>query len=230
MSRRRVVLSIYSVTAVFMVLGLIAFWSKGKLLPVLLGITALILLALAGKLSFSREWFAVGRVVGNSLEMRQEIHYALALVRWLELDGGRCESAEELWDDLVLAARKLGFHSLRLTLKNEVRSWTSLHRLKADNGLSYKINTGSAGLLEVRAPYPPQDHDVEEGAWTTVAKSQDLCEILSELLAEGWLKAVRNWSTRKGQVLTLAAVPVSPVEAPEVDLPLLYPRAPERVK
>ncbi len=73
LSRRKVVLWVYAITLVFLGMGLLAFWSRGHLVPVLLGLAALLLLFCAGKLNFSREWFAVGRVVGNSLGMRQEI-------------------------------------------------------------------------------------------------------------------------------------------------------------
>src|SRR5207247_916357 len=44
LSRRKVVLSFYAVTLAFMVLGLMAFWSRGQLVPTLLGVAALILL------------------------------------------------------------------------------------------------------------------------------------------------------------------------------------------
>jgi len=115
MSRRKVVLYFYAVTLIFLVMGFAAFWSRGHWIPVLLGLATLILLLCAGKLHFSRHWFAVGRVVGNSLEMRQEIHYALTLMHWLALEGGRCDSAEELWSDLVLAAQRLGYSSVKIT-------------------------------------------------------------------------------------------------------------------
>src|SRR5205809_1102673 len=103
-SRKKAVLSIYALTLVFLLMGFLAFVSEGQLIPGLLGITALILLLCAGKLTFSREWFAVGRVLGNSLEMRQEIQYALSLTNWLGLEGVRHGSLETLWPHLVFVA------------------------------------------------------------------------------------------------------------------------------
>jgi len=93
------------------------------LIPVLAGLAALVLVIGAGQLSFSREWFAIGRVLGNSLEIRQEIQYALALTRWLALEGARCSSMDELWSDLVFVVRKIGFCGVRLRLQDGERIW-----------------------------------------------------------------------------------------------------------
>jgi len=104
-------------------MGFAAYWSRGNLVPVLLGLATLILLLCAGKLNFSRSWFAVGRVVDSSLAMRQEIQYALTLMCWLALEGGRRHSAEELWTDLVFAAQRLGFSSVKMALADGDRVW-----------------------------------------------------------------------------------------------------------
>ena len=70
MSRQKVVLYLYVVTLLFLVMGFAAYWSRGRLIPVLLGAATLILLLCAGKLRFSRDWFAVGQVVGNQAKGR----------------------------------------------------------------------------------------------------------------------------------------------------------------
>ena len=70
MSRQKVVLYLYAVTLLFLVMGFAAYWSRGRLIPVLLGAATLILLLCAGKLRFSRDWFAVGQVVGNQAKGR----------------------------------------------------------------------------------------------------------------------------------------------------------------
>ena len=203
LSRRRVVLSIYGITMVFLILGLLAFWSQGKLIPVLGGVAILIILACAGNLSFSREWFAVGRVVGNSLEMRREIHYGLSLTRWLALEGSRCKSVEELWEDLVFVAKKLGFRSLKLTLPDGTRTWGNNAGENEGGGIPYQVQTGIAGQLDLCAPG-------QSGNGSDAAPGTDVFEILGELLAEGWLKAVQEWLVSKTTPLTFSAKPVSP--------------------
>src|SRR5207302_301289 len=102
-------------------MGFAVFWSRGHLVPVLLGTAVLLLLLCAGRLSFSREWFAVGRTLGNSLAMRQEIQYALVLTKWLAHEGERCASPDDLFADLVFAARRLGFARVRLKLEDAQR-------------------------------------------------------------------------------------------------------------
>lgn len=204
MSRRRVVISIYMLTAVFLVLGLVAFWSNGKLLPALLGLAVMILLFCAGKLNFSREWFAVGRVVGNSLEMRKEIRYALTLTRWLAMEGGRCETVEELWDDLVLAGRKLGFTSIKLTLGLEQRCWTHPSKMIPEPNQTFvqSLHYGDRGTLELHAPGDPTKEPSQTYAFYPNITDSNLFEILSELLAEGWSEAALEWlNSARGPLL-----------------------------
>src|SRR5450759_776789 len=76
LSRRKIVLGLYGFTAFFLLLGFMAFWGRGQHLTLLLGISVLVVLLAAGKFTFSREWFAIGRLLGNSLEARSEIQYA----------------------------------------------------------------------------------------------------------------------------------------------------------
>ena len=152
LSRRKVVLYFYAVTLVFLAMGFAAYWSRGYLIPVLLGLATLVLLLCAGKLRFSRSWFAVGRVVGDSLEMRQEIQYALALMRWLALEGGRRDSAEELWSDLVFAAQRLGYGSVKLTLADGEKVWEQATCGQAPHAVVQVLHGGDFGTLELKAP------------------------------------------------------------------------------
>jgi UDP-GlcNAc:undecaprenyl-phosphate GlcNAc-1-phosphate transferase len=69
-SRRKAVLWLYGVTLMFLAMGLAAYWSRGELVPILLGAATLVLLLCAGRLRFSREWFSVGRVVGRPKTIR----------------------------------------------------------------------------------------------------------------------------------------------------------------
>ena len=220
LSRRRAVLSLYAVTLVFLAMGFAAFASRGQAIPLLLGIAMIILLICAGRLSFSREWFAVGRVLGNSLGMRQEVQYALALTRWLALEGGRCNSVEELWANLVFAAQRLGFTSIRLTLEDGQRVWN--HPNACESGLSVRqeLQHRRCGILELSAPNC--DNDRSDPASTcprATADGRPFCpcvsdekvfSILSELLIEGWMKAAMRWNDRGQAPLRFDAGIVSP--------------------
>jgi hypothetical protein len=198
LSRRKVVLYLYAVTAIFLLMGFAAFWSRGHLVPVLLGLATLVLLFFAGKLRFSREWFAIGRVVGDSLEMRQEIHYALTLTQWLALEGGRRNSGEELWSDLVFSAQRLGFSSVKMTLADGQRVWEQPNGCSGARSMVQVLQGGHFGHLELTAPYCPEEAVSHPGS-QDCGKSFCPCvsdgrvfEIVSELLAEGWVKGVRS--------------------------------------
>jgi len=197
-SRRRVVLSFYAVTLVFLVMGFVTVWSRGHWIPGLLGFGSLVLLACAGSLGFSREWFAVGRVVGNSFGMRKEIQYALSLTHWLELEGERCGSLDGLWTSFSFAAHKLGFTSAKLTSAGGQRAWAHPHGGRPTRSARYELHGGRSGILELEAPDSGPSGPGGEPAGQGASGGKKLClgvsdskafEILSELLAEGWLKS-----------------------------------------
>jgi UDP-GlcNAc:undecaprenyl-phosphate GlcNAc-1-phosphate transferase len=200
LSRRKVVLYFYAVTLVFLVMGFAAFWSRGHWIPALAGVGTLMLLLCAGKLNFSRHWFAVGRVVGDSLEMRQEIHYALTLMRWLELEGGRRGSTEELWGDLIFAAQRLGFTFVKLTLADGQRVWEETGGGELSRSVVEVLQGGRFGTLELKAPFCPTEADPAQRtrecdkSFCPCVSDGRVFEIVSELLAEGWVKAAGKLS------------------------------------
>jgi len=215
-SRRKAVLSIYAVTIVFLLMGFLAFVSRGQLVPTLLGITVLVLLLCAGKLNFSREWFAVGRVLGNSISLRQEVQYALSLTQWLRLEGVRQTSLETLWNDLVFVARRLGFTSIKLTLADGARSWQDPDATGRTQRSRQELRGGHSGVLELCAPaeapagraIPGSDRSGNNpGPDRPANLDAQLFEILTELVAEGWLKATKNWALEKHVPLRFSSKP-----------------------
>jgi UDP-GlcNAc:undecaprenyl-phosphate/decaprenyl-phosphate GlcNAc-1-phosphate transferase len=203
LSRRKVVLWLYAVTLVFLVMGIAAYASRGQLIPLLVGLAIIILLICAGKLRFSREWFAVGRMVGNSLGMRQEVEYALAMTRCLALEGKRCGSVEELWSHLAFAGQRLGFSYIRLTLADGHRVWEQDHSCEPRHSVRRELQGGRLGILELKAPTCDLDHaasgvvalrrpDCRRSFCPCVSEGR-VFEIISDLLAEGWVKAAMTW-------------------------------------
>ncbi len=215
LSRRKVVISLYALTLVFLIMGLAAFWSRGELVPILLGLSVLILLFCAGNLHFSREWFSIGRVLGNSLRMRQDIHYALSLTHWLELEGRRCSSIDGLWTGFTFAAQKLGFASARLTLDDGERTWQTSDPTESIHQLHYRFELGPCGVLELAGSRLA-------GCDTTGMEQSQLgdmgnpkaFEIVGELLAEGWTKAAGEWLRGNAGPLRFDSQTVAPKAAP----------------
>jgi hypothetical protein len=218
LSERDVVLGLYAFTAFFLGLGLITFWGRGQFLPLILGGGLLAVLLTVGRFSFSREWFAVGRVLGNSLNTRTEIHYTLAQTRWLVLEGARSQSIEELCEDTVFIARKLGFDSVQIQLEKLERTWhitpdkggeMRLFRQKLPGHDHCFIELGVAGPkvkedteFLVKTRQQPREIRSENGNKAAPASAGALVtkdyKILSELLAEGWAKAIATWEKRNG--------------------------------
>ena len=211
LSKRRAVLSLYAVTLIFLVMGFAAYASRGQLIPVLLGLTVILLSVCAGTLKFSREWFAVGKVLGNSLEMRQEVQYALSLTRWFALEGPRCISVEELWSNLVFAGQRLGFSYIALTLADGKRVWGQPDDGEANYSARHEAQNGRLGILELRssacqhfgaglASSSSSSSECERPC-CPCASEQRVFAILSDLLAEAWTKAAMKWNSGEPTLL-----------------------------
>jgi UDP-GlcNAc:undecaprenyl-phosphate GlcNAc-1-phosphate transferase len=180
-SRTRTVLILYGISSVFLLMAFGVFWSQGRWVPILFGCLCLILLLSARSFNFSRDWFAVGRVLENSLELRKETQYALALGRWLEMEAERSPALEDLWADFVFMARKLGFTGVELRLKDGARTWQLPEQPDSVPALRrvHELNLDGVMLLEFGADskrIPPH-----------------VFEHVSELAAEYWLKAATRW-------------------------------------
>ncbi len=217
LSRRRVVLSFYAVTLVFLGMGLLTVWSRGQRTPLLFGSAVVLLLALAGRLKFSRDWFSVGRVLGNSLAMRSQVQYTVCLMRWLELEGARSRSVEHLWSDLVFAGQKLGFASIKLTLADGVRSWQAATLPENIHSATFAFNQGRLGVLELSALSVPPNSPAEAAQSDALSGpcvwEKRTFEIIGELLAEGWTKAATHWATEEKGALRFDARLVAPRRA-----------------
>jgi hypothetical protein len=184
-SPRKAVLTLYFATLVFLSFGVVVFWSKGRWAPMLFGIGCLAFILSARSFSFSREWFAVGRVLGNSIEMRESIHYALALGRWFEMEAKNCDSVENLWSDFQLILLKLNFVRANLTLVNGQREW------KRNDPLG-----PLAPLAWSRHEFSVSETFAVELAVESDALDPALFHHLSEIAAEAWHKSAASWCGR----------------------------------
>jgi UDP-GlcNAc:undecaprenyl-phosphate GlcNAc-1-phosphate transferase len=219
LSRRQVVMVTYAFTAFFLALGFFAFWWHGQHLAILLGLGILITLLAAGQMNFSREWFAVGHLLGNSLNTRAEIQYALAQTRWLVMEGIRCRRIEEICEDAAFIARKLGFDTMRIRLEDRERTWQLtpdsgmnrclfLHALPGHHNCFIELglvcskaggeaNSGDTAQLRRSAvrqkscAFCQTDEKTPAPAGGTIPAKE--FNILGELLAEGWAKAIAAW-------------------------------------
>ncbi|HEY3854640.1 MAG TPA: MraY family glycosyltransferase [Verrucomicrobiae bacterium] len=217
LSHRKIVLIFYGATSLFLAMGMAAYWSRGNLVPVLLGLTVLVVLLGAGQFQFSRRWFAVGRMLDNSLKMRREIEYAVCLSRWLALEGSRGQGVEELWNLLAVIAERLGYTSMKLILADGERSWSRFtgpksHESDTTRLYRHKLLGGRCGVLELSSPCFDENGIEGDSAvpssrqrnWARpTITDQGLSETITELVAEGWIKATSNYINANGENRTL---------------------------
>lgn len=181
-SRRGALLVLYGLSLAFLSLALVVFWSRGQLAPILFGALFLILFVSARMFGFLKNWAAVGRQLGISLQLRKETRYALVLCQWLEMEADRCETLQELWTTYLFITRKLGLSEVKLVLDTgrTVSRSEAIHRQASD----FHRNRRELPLANIKA--------IEFGS-ESAGMSGPLFEHLTELAAEGWMKAVQRW-------------------------------------
>jgi hypothetical protein len=231
LSRRQVTLSAYGFSLIFLALGFAAFWLRGHWIAVLAGVGVLVVLICAGKLSFSREWFAVGRVLGNSIEIRQMIQYVLSLRQWFALEGGRCRSIEELWQDYTFVVNKLGFLGARLVLPDGERVWERADSCPTSRSLSLELEGGRLGVLELtacRCGEPDAQGRLHRcRVLDSCVSDSRKFEIVTDLVASAWISAAKLWERTNGLPVRLASKlePATPpaTRTPETPAPATDP-------
>jgi UDP-GlcNAc:undecaprenyl-phosphate GlcNAc-1-phosphate transferase len=179
-SRERAVLVLYMISSLCLFLAFEVFWLQGRLLPLFSGLLFLILV-MAGHFSgFTKDWFAVGDLLGKSLALRRETRYALTLSRWFQLEAERYHSVEELWQDYQFIVKKLGFSRVRLVLPDGANTWEA-------EGFDEK----GVGLQE--ACHEIGDGSVLEFTADRRVLPEALFKLLADLTAEIWHKAALRW-------------------------------------
>jgi UDP-GlcNAc:undecaprenyl-phosphate GlcNAc-1-phosphate transferase len=179
-SRQRTVLILYTISLLCLFLAFEVFWQQGRLLPLLAGLLFLIF-AMAGHIcGFTKEWSSLVVQLGNSWSVRKETRYALALRRCLELEAERYHSVSELWEDYQFLTRKLGFARVRLIRTGDGIDWQAEGLDDRASGMQYIVH---------------QIHDGSaiEFAADPAALLEPLFNLLADLAAETWDKALRRW-------------------------------------
>jgi UDP-GlcNAc:undecaprenyl-phosphate GlcNAc-1-phosphate transferase len=212
LSRRKAVVMMYVVCLMCLACAFAVFCLKGVWLPFIFGAFCLILLLAGHRIDFGRDYLALGRALGNSIDLRKESRYALPLVRWLELEAERAMTVDELGDGFEFLCRKFRFSAVRVQTGIE-KSWNfSNSHQEAHNGA--KIDDRSDGSrnfggeqetkLAARDAGAPSEEQrlrydlpgsesacVEFVAGTVMGRAS--FELLSELAAEAWFKALQRW-------------------------------------
>ena len=184
-SRRGAVLVLYGVSLAFLLLAFVVFWSRGQLAPILVGAMFLIFFVSARLFGFVKDWYSIGKELGVSFRLRRETRYALSALQWLELEAERCDNLQELWTSYLFVTRKLGLSRVKLHLESG-RTVSRDESLQVPRPMSGDVrrHRHEMRLANIKAI---------EFASEPEAMSPQQFEHLTELAAEGWMKAVQRW-------------------------------------
>ena len=196
-SRRQTVLFLYGVSLVLALSAFGLLWTQGRWMPVLIGAGFLLLLLVTRGSRLGLDVMAIGRVVGNSTQMRDRVRYALALGTCLELEAEQGLTLPELWQEFCTMARKLGFSQVKLERPEGHWIWES-HKAPSTETQPdhvFEFNHGFRMLLQFQAdPAAMSDNELSQ---------------ISELAAESWFKAAKRWHKTAAAVTTTAAAVVN---------------------
>lgn len=199
-SRRRLVLWVYMITLAFLACGYISFILRGYWTALAVGFVVLIILACEMRLNL-REKLFTSRSSLASADTRDLIGYALLSSRWIHASARCGKTLEEPWRAFTFCARALGFSYARLTLSGQDRSWgTPASEVGGQLRWSYAITVPGSpqGRLELArlAGTPASSRDARHQAVRRSQRESHTLSIVSELLAEGWIKACAELSNR----------------------------------
>ncbi|NBR84224.1 MAG: hypothetical protein EBS84_00715 [Proteobacteria bacterium] len=189
-SHRRTLLTLYVLSTLFLLMAFGVFWSQGRLVPLFLGLSFLIVIYIVHSFGLVSSKYSLRTFWRDVQDIRREARYTILLAQWLEMEAERCATPESLWENFVFFANKLELAEVKLFLR--------------------------AGELTWRAPGCPANeselerkhHDVHGLAITGIevaarkgAMSPKLFEMKSELAAEAWFKAATRWrSTNRAEI------------------------------
>jgi hypothetical protein len=207
-SPRRTLSIFYIILVPFVVVGFFACYTPARVLPFLLGLFFVAILAMAGHLGLSRAWLGVAPLLGPSVELRGRVKSALALAHFLELEAVRATSADSLFEDFVPMTRKLGFTYAKLDASGTEKLWILDRMTGPVSEWRYDLGGGQLGSLTVglhssEAPSAARNAPSAECARPDASPASQLSpmelRILSEVAAETWFKAARQWEVNSEQ-------------------------------
>lgn len=183
-SHRRTLLTLYVLSILFLLMAFGVFWSQGRLVPLFLGISFLVVIYIVHTFGMVSSKYSLGTIWRDLQAIRRETRYIMLLAQWLEMEAERCDSPEELWENFVFFARKLELAEVKLLLRDGELVWRPPGSKSTDEDLErshHAVHGSSITGIEVA---------VLKG---TMAPK--VFEMKSELAAEAWFKAASRWRT-----------------------------------
>jgi UDP-GlcNAc:undecaprenyl-phosphate GlcNAc-1-phosphate transferase len=200
LSPLKVVLILYGLSLLFLLMGFAVLWSGGRLLPLLAGLSVLVVAVVLRYLGWVRNWFNVAGLIGSANKSRRRVRYALVLAEWLEMEAELADHPATLWQQFVFCARRLDLRRVVLRSGDQELRWEA------------PASSAPTDMEEV--------HDVpfNEGFELRLAASSQRLDrrtfqLTAELVAEAWLRALRRWRATHIRDWNLAEAAASPGSA-----------------
>lgn len=192
-SHRRTLLTLYVLSVLFLLMAFGVFWSQGRLVPLFLGISFLVVIYIVHSFGMVSSKYSLRTVWRDLQDIRRETRYIMLLAQWLEMEAERCASPAELWENFIFFARKLELAEVKLLLRDGHLVWRPAGAPVPEDELerSHHAVHGSAVTgIEVA---------VRQGSM-----SAKVFEMKSELTAEAWFKAASRWRLANRSDMELA--------------------------
>ena len=193
-SHRRTLLTLYVMSTLFLLMAFGVFWSQGRLVPLFLGLSFLVVIYIAHSFRLVSTKYSVSTLWRDMRNIRRETRYTMLLAQWLEMEAERCQSPGELWEHFVFFANRLELSEVKLFLR--------------DGQLVWRAPGSEGSVMETERKHHEFYGSTITGIELTVRRgvmSPKLFEMKSELAAEAWFKAATRWRATNRADIELGA-------------------------
>jgi len=182
-SHRRTLLTLYVVSLLFLLMAFGVFWSQGRLVPLFLGLSFLVVIYIVHSFGLVSSKYSLQSFWRELHSMRRESRYTMLLAQWLELEAERCQTPEELWENFVFIAAKLDLAEVKLHMRDGLLAWRDPRLSDAVELVGKRHDFHGSTILGLEM-YAQPNKDLPK-----------VFEMKCELAAEAWFKAASRWRT-----------------------------------
>ncbi len=187
LSRQKTVLSLYGVSLVALIGGLLAFSYQGRYLPIFFGFAFVIILFTVRSQKITPEFIRIG--LSDALNARQDTRNALYLKNWFVVETERADTGNHLWSDYKFILRKMGICRAEMEIDGQERGYFLPDTEHEKEELLWKQSHAMGSNVSIHL-YAEKDHFSEK---------QFL--LIADIAAEAWSKASHRWQEVNGSPL-----------------------------
>ena len=196
LTRKRSVILLYALSMVFLCMSLGVFWSDGRLITILAGVAMMVVVVLVNAVGLMPLGNGIADFAGQITTIRANTRYLITLGQWLEMEADRCETPEELWENFLFIAGKMGLIAVRIETDHGELEWhnPSKDGITESNRRVNRVEIHS-GSVEALETVSERNRDTD-AIWA----------LRNELITEAWFKAANRWQKLNKQKIHFATV------------------------